>query len=59
MRALRVVGRGAWQFDALGYVQARNFNNVIISSTRFVPVLDQRQHAFNRAWAASLKCARR
>ena len=40
--SLRFVGRGKWQFDALGYVQARNFNNVIISSTRFVPVLDQR-----------------
>lgn len=40
--SLRVVGRGDWKFDALAYVQARNFNNVIISSTRFVPVLDQR-----------------
>ncbi|MEO0463896.1 MAG: TonB-dependent receptor [Pseudomonadota bacterium] len=39
--SLRVVGRGTWEFDALAYVQARNFNNVIISSTRFVPVLDQ------------------
>ncbi|WFL77660.1 TonB-dependent receptor [Altererythrobacter arenosus] len=40
--SLRVVGRGEWQFDLLGYVQARNFTNVVISSTRFVPVLDQR-----------------
>lgn len=40
--SLRVVGRGNWQFDALGYVQARNFSNVIISSTRFTRVLDQR-----------------
>lgn len=40
--SLRLVGRGAWQFDALGYVQARNFSNVVISSTRFVRVLDQR-----------------
>lgn len=40
--SLRIVGRGEWQFDVLGYVQARNFNNVIISSTRFVRVLDQR-----------------
>lgn len=40
--SLRVVGRGRWQFDALGYVQARNFSNVVISSTRFVRVLDQR-----------------
>lgn len=40
--SFRVVGRGDWQFDALGYVQARNFTNVVISSTRFVPTLDQR-----------------
>lgn len=40
--SLRLVGRGDWQFDVLGYVQARNFTNVVVSSTRFVPVLDQR-----------------
>ena len=40
--SLRIVGRGDWQFDALAYVQARNFTNIVISSTRFVPVLDQR-----------------
>ena len=40
--SLRVVGRGPWQFDALAYLQARNFSNVVISSTRFVRVLDQR-----------------
>ncbi|MGB7408693.1 MAG: TonB-dependent receptor [Pontixanthobacter sp.] len=40
--SLRFVRRGAWQFDALGYVQARNFSNIVISSTRFVKVLDQR-----------------
>ncbi|AXK42418.1 TonB-dependent receptor plug domain-containing protein [Erythrobacter aureus] len=40
--SLRLVGRGAWQFDAIAYIQARNFTNRIISSTRFVPVLDQR-----------------
>jgi outer membrane receptor protein involved in Fe transport len=40
--SLRIIGRGVWQFDALGYVQARNFSNVVISSTRFVRVLDQR-----------------
>lgn len=40
--SLRLVGRGDWAFDILGYVQARNFTNVVISSTRFVPVLDQR-----------------
>lgn len=40
--SLRIVGRGAWQFEALGYVQARNFSNVVISSSRFTRVLDQR-----------------
>lgn len=40
--SLRIVGRGAWQFDALAYVQARDFSNIVISSTRFTPVLDQR-----------------
>ncbi len=40
--SIRIVGRGQWEFDALAYVQARNFSNVIISSTRFVRVLDQR-----------------
>ncbi len=40
--SIRLVGRGAWEFDALAYVQARNFSNVVISSTRFVRVLDQR-----------------
>lgn len=40
--SIRIVGRGDWQFDALAYVQARNFSNVVISSTRFVRVLDQR-----------------
>src|SRR5690606_29133556 len=41
--SIRLVGKGRWQFDALGYVQARNFSNVVVSSTRFVPVLDQRR----------------
>lgn len=40
--SLRIVGRGEWAFDALAYAQARNFSNVVISSTRFVRVLDQR-----------------
>ena len=40
--SLRLVGHGRWKFDALAYVQARNFSNIVISSTRFVPVLDQR-----------------
>ncbi len=41
--SVRLVGRGTWQMDALAYVQARNFSNIVISSTRFVPVLDQRR----------------
>jgi len=40
--SIRLVGRGDWQFDALGYIQTRNFSNIVISSTRFVRVLDQR-----------------
>ncbi|MEN9718658.1 MAG: hypothetical protein RIQ99_1536 [Pseudomonadota bacterium] len=40
--SLRLVGRGAWQFDLLGYVQARNFTNIVISSTSFRKTLDQR-----------------
>lgn len=40
--SIRLVSRGDWQFDALAYVQARNFSNVVISSTRFIRVLDQR-----------------
>ena len=40
--SIRLVGRGGLPFDALAYVQARNFSNVVISSTRFTRVLDQR-----------------
>lgn len=40
--SIHFVGRGAWQFDALAYVQARDFSNIVISSTRFTPTLDQR-----------------
>ena len=40
--SVRLIGRGRWQFDVLAYVQARNFSNIVVSSTRFVPVLDQR-----------------
>lgn len=41
--SLRLVGRGAWQFEALGFVQARDFSNVVISSTSFRKTLDQRR----------------
>ncbi|MBF9149506.1 TonB-dependent receptor [Novosphingobium jiangmenense] len=40
--SLRLVGRGDWQFDALAYVQVRNFDNVVVgSSAPFKPTLDQ------------------
>lgn len=41
--SIRFVGRGDWQFDALAYVQARDFSNVVISATRFTPTLNQRR----------------
>ncbi|MFC4296284.1 TonB-dependent receptor [Novosphingobium tardum] len=41
--SIRVVGRGRWAFDVLGYVQARDFSNVVISSTSFRKTLDQRR----------------
>jgi outer membrane receptor protein involved in Fe transport len=41
--SLRLVGRGDWQFDALAYVQARDFSNIVISSTSFRKTLDQRR----------------
>jgi outer membrane receptor protein involved in Fe transport len=40
--SIRLVGRGAWQFDALAYVQSRDFSNVVISARTFLPTLDQR-----------------
>lgn len=41
--SLRLVGRGSWQFEALAYVQLRDFSNVVISSTSFLKTLDQRR----------------
>lgn len=41
--SVRLVGTGAWQFDVLAYVQARDFSNVVISSTSFRRTLDQRR----------------
>jgi outer membrane receptor protein involved in Fe transport len=40
--SLRLVGRGAWAFDVLGYVQARDYSNIVISATSFKKTLDQR-----------------
>ncbi len=39
--SLRLVGRGQWQFDVLGYVQAQDFSNVVISSSTYRKTLDQ------------------
>ncbi len=38
----RLVARGPWQLDAVGFGQWRNFTNVVISSTAFAPTLDQK-----------------
>ncbi|WP_293882339.1 TonB-dependent siderophore receptor [Sphingomonas sp.] len=40
--SIRLLHRGAWQIDALAYVQARNFTNRVISSTSYRLTLDQR-----------------
>ncbi|HEX7858103.1 MAG TPA: TonB-dependent receptor [Sphingobium sp.] len=40
--SIRLLSRGDWQVDALAYVQARNFSNVVISSSTFRKTLDQR-----------------
>ncbi|WP_225205918.1 TonB-dependent receptor [Novosphingobium huizhouense] len=41
--SLRLVGRGAWAFDALAYLQSRDFHNTVISATTFLRTLDQRK----------------
>ncbi|MGX7894603.1 TonB-dependent receptor [Tsuneonella sp. HG222] len=38
----RLIGRGDWQFDVVGYLQWRNFYNTVISSTTFNRSLDQK-----------------
>ncbi|MCI4589369.1 TonB-dependent receptor [Sphingobium sp. BYY-5] len=40
--SIRYISRGPWQVDALAYVQARNFSNIVISSSSFRKSLDQR-----------------
>ncbi len=52
--SLRIVGRGAWQFDVLAYLQARNFSNVVISSTNFRRTLDQRRTP-STGWGGKLE----
>jgi iron complex outermembrane receptor protein len=41
--SIRLIGRGAWKVDALAYVQARDFGNVVISASSFRKSLDQRK----------------
>jgi outer membrane receptor protein involved in Fe transport len=40
--SLRLLTRGRWQVEALGWVQARDFSTVVVSATSFRPTLDQR-----------------
>lgn len=40
--SIRLIGRGAWGIDAVAYVQARNFSNIVISASSFRKTLDQR-----------------
>lgn len=40
--SIRLISRGPWQVDALAYVQARDFSNIVISSSTFRKSLDQR-----------------
>lgn len=41
--SFRLVGRGEWQFDVLGYLQLRDFSNVVISSSTYRISLNQRK----------------
>lgn len=40
--SVRFVSRGRWQVDALAYIQARNFSNIVISASSFRKSLNQR-----------------
>lgn len=40
--SIRYIARGPWQVDALAYIQARNFSNIVMSSSTFRKSLDQR-----------------
>jgi iron complex outermembrane receptor protein len=40
--SIRLIHRGDWAIDVLGYVQTRNFSNKVISATSFKLTLDQR-----------------
>ncbi len=40
--SLRLVSRGRWQVEALGWAQARDFSSIVVSATSFRPTIDQR-----------------
>jgi iron complex outermembrane receptor protein len=40
--SLRLIARGRWQAEALGWVQMRDFSSVVVSATSFRPTLNQR-----------------
>lgn len=40
--SIRFLSHGDWQVDAIAYAQARNFSNIVISSSSFRKTLDQR-----------------
>lgn len=40
--SVRLIHRGDWAVDAVGYVQVRNFTNKVVSATTFRVTLDQR-----------------
>jgi outer membrane receptor protein involved in Fe transport len=41
--SIRFIGRGDWAFDALAYVQSRDFSNIVINANTFNRALDQRR----------------
>lgn len=41
--SIRIIGRGDWAFDALAYVQTRDFSNIVINANTFNRALDQRR----------------
>lgn len=48
---IRFINTGRWEWQALGWVQARDFSNIVISATSFRPTLNQRATPTN-GWGA-------
>ena len=40
--SIRLVSTGGWQWEALAWIQARDFSNIVVSATSFRATLDQR-----------------